>query len=105
MNRKMKSLLGGAAVAAFLIAPTVPGFSQTNSPQVVIAVNGPPAPPAPSMPHMPSPPPMPPAPPAHGGWMTAPTRTFNTTSVKLEDVVGTVNVKVRDSGPMTLEVA
>jgi hypothetical protein len=84
MKQKMKSLLIGTAIAAFVIAPSVSGFGQTN------AVHGASAPPA--------------AP--HGAyWAVTPARTFNASSVKLEDVVGSVIVKVRDTGPITLEIA
>lgn len=103
MNRKMKSLLGGAAVAAFVIAPSLASFGQTTlSP----AASSTPAPPS-----LPSPPPAPPAPPAtpawtrHGNWAVAPVRSFTASSIKLDDVVGNVVVKVRDGGPVMLEVA
>ena len=95
MRPNLRSLLCGAAVAAFVIAPTVSGFGQTPHPPA------PPAPPAPAMPHMP---PMPPAP-HDGNWMTAPTRSFNTNSVRLEDIVGSLTVAVKDSGPMTVEIS
>ena len=90
MTRKLKSLLCGAALAGFVIAPTVPGFGQTGAP------HAPPAPPAP-----PAAPAAPPAP----HWATAQVRTFGTQRLKFEDIVGTVIVSVRDSGPMTLEVS
>lgn len=94
MRPNLRSLLCGAAVAAFVIAPTVSGFGQTP--------HAPPAPPAPpAMPHMPA---MPPAP-HDGSWMVAPVRNFNTTNVKLEDIVGSLTVAVKDSGPMTVEVS
>lgn len=95
MNRKIKSLFCGAAVAAFVIAPTVSGFGQQAR-----------------MPHAPAAPAAPAAPSAtpaipHGGsdWSTVQVRTFNAQRVKLEDVVGTIIVAVRDGGPMTLEVS
>jgi hypothetical protein len=61
----------------------------------------------PAAPHLPPMPPAPPAPPAwhSGSWTTAPARNFNASSVKLEDVVGNVIVKVRNQGPITLEVS
>jgi hypothetical protein len=99
MKSNLRSLLCGAAVAAFLIAPTVSGFGQTS--HAPPAPPAPPTPPAPTMPHMP---PMPPTP-HDGNWMVAPARSFNTNSLKLEDIVGTLTVAVKDSGPMTVEVS
>ncbi|HTW36747.1 MAG TPA: DUF2807 domain-containing protein [Rhizomicrobium sp.] len=91
MTPNLRSLLCGAAVAAFVIAPTVSGYSQTAASPAQAAAPAPPAPPAP---------------PHHGGsWAVAPIRTFNTTSVKLEDIVGTITVAVRDGGPMVVEVS
>lgn len=101
MKPNLRSLLCGVAVAAFVIAPTVSGFGQTTiSPSAGL----PPAPPAPSAP---PPPPAPPPPmPHHGGnWTVAPVRTFNTSSLKTEDIVGTLTIAVRDGGPMTVEVS
>lgn len=92
MNRNLRSFFCGAALAAFLIAPTVSGYGQT-----------PPAPaPAPA-PHVPAPP-VPPHAPSNPGWAVAAVRSYNTSSLKLEDVVGTLVVAVRDTGPMTVEV-
>lgn len=102
MNRNMKSILGGAAVAAFVISPSVSGFSQTNGTQAVAALDAPPPPPLPPAPHMPA---ISPAPSHNPDWTTAPARNFNTTSLKLDDVVGNVIIAVRDRGPMTLVVA
>jgi hypothetical protein len=39
------------------------------------------------------------------GWTTAPVRSFSAQSVKLEDIVGTIIVAVRDSGPITVEMS
>jgi hypothetical protein len=39
-----------------------------------------------------------------GGWVTGQVKTFDTRSLKIEDVVGTVRVDVKDSGPMTVQV-
>jgi len=84
-----KQILGGVAVAALLILPT-------------LAHAGPMAPPAP------------PAPPAavgpvfvaeHGGWVTRPRRNFAVHSVRVDDLVGTLRVAVGGSGPATLEIA
>jgi hypothetical protein len=79
MKPNLRSLLCGAAVAAFVIAPTVSGYSQTSAPP----------------------------PPRHGSssWAVAPVRTFSTTSLKAEDIVGTLTVAVRDGGPMTVEIS
>src|ERR1700722_13684653 len=94
MDRNLKSLLCGVAVAALVIAPSVSGFGQSMP-------HPPPAPSAPPAPPAPPPPPAPPAPPApmhgHGNWTTGSVRSFNTNSLKLEDVVGTIVVTVRDS--------
>lgn len=90
MSRNLKSILCGATVAALVIVPSVPGMSQGMAPH---------APPAPAAP------PAPPAPPHSGDWTTAPVRNFNTTSLKVEDVVGTLTVAVRDNGPMVVEVS
>src|ERR1700723_1716066 len=102
MDPKRKSLLCGVAVAALVIAPSVPGFGQSMS-------HPPPPPPAPSAssgPPAPPPSPAPPAPYMHGhgsSWTTGSVRSFNTNSLKIEDVVGTVVVTVRDSGPMAVQ--
>src|SRR5580692_11426576 len=89
MKPNLRSLLCGAAVAAFVIAPTVSGYSQTAP----AAHAAPPAPPAP------------PAPRHNSSWAVAPVRTFSTTSLKTEDIVGTLTIAVRDGGPMTVEVS
>ena len=101
MQRKWTSLLGGAAVAAFVIAPTVGVFGQT-APLQPMAANWPAPPPAPPMPAAP---PMPPAPGHPGHWMVGPTQVFNTTAVKLHDIVGRIDVQVRDRGPMLVQSA
>jgi len=54
------------------------------------------------MPQMPA---MPDAAGHKANWITAPTRSFNTTGVELDDVVGNVIIAVREGGPMTLVVA
>ena len=93
MKTNLRSLLCGAAVAAFVIAPTVQGYGQTTTHMAGVPA-APPAPPAPPAPH-------------HGSssWAVAPVRTFGTTSLKAEDIVGTLTVAVRDGGPMTVEVS
>jgi hypothetical protein len=104
MKPNLRSLLCGAAVAAFVIAPTLPGFGQTTispsagmpaAPSLPAPPPAPPAPPMPPMPHVPH----------DAGWATAPARSFNANSVRLEDIVGTLTVAVRDNGPMTVEVS
>ena len=89
MHNKLKSLLGGAAVATLLIVPSL------------------------AAPQTPSQPPVPPKPPAavhpvrpanYGDWVTKPQRSFNVRAVKFNDVVGSITVAVRDNGPMTLVV-
>jgi len=101
MKPNLRSLLCGAAVAALVIAPTVPGFGQTSVVHVAAA------PAAPAAPMAPPAPPAPPAPAAHynGNWTVAPVRNFNTSSVRLQDIVGTITVAVRDGGPMIVEVS
>jgi hypothetical protein len=42
---------------------------------------------------------------AGGDWTSWPTKSFNVNAVKLEDVVGTLIVNVRDGGPVTVDVA
>ncbi len=83
-----KQFLGGVAVAALLILPT-------------LAHAGPVAPPAP---------PAPPAPAQifvaeHGGWVTQARRSFAVHNVRVDDLVGTLRVTVSGSGPATLEIA
>ncbi len=139
MHHEFKSMLGGAALAALLIVPTL--------------AHGQPAPPAP--------PPAPPAPSAiadevkaakeepkaaaeeakaearaaasearveaeqarheadqaraearmqladagDGNWVTKPRQTFSVKKVHFDSVIGSIKVDVKDSGPMTLDVA
>ncbi len=42
---------------------------------------------------------------ADGGWITWPTKTFDAKVVKIDDVVGTLRIEVKDSGPVTLNVS
>ncbi len=83
MKRNWNSLLGGIAVAAFLVAPTVSGFGQGS------ALHG-------SQPASPR---------SGGNWVSSQPRNFNASNVKIENIVGTVIVAVRNSGPMTLEIS
>jgi hypothetical protein len=84
--------MGGAALAALLIVPSLHAEAKHSAP--------PPAPAAPTTtPAAPAPPVQP------RDWVRQPVRSFNTTSLKMEDVVGTVTVDVKDSGPMTVEVS
>jgi hypothetical protein len=41
---------------------------------------------------------------ADPGWITGQWQTYNANSLKLDDVVGTVRVDVKDSGPMAIQV-
>jgi len=48
----------------------------------------------------------PPAGLANGGdWVRWPAKSYSTNAVKLEDIVGTLTIDVKDSGPMTVEVS
>lgn len=42
---------------------------------------------------------------ANGDWTSWPTKTFNDHSIRLEDIVGTLTVDVRNGGPISVEVA
>lgn len=42
---------------------------------------------------------------ADNGWVTWPTKTFDARTVRVTDLVGTLRVEVKDSGPMTLNVS
>ena len=92
MTLKLKSILTGAACAGFLILPSLTGLSDVQASNFASA---PPAPPAP-----PTPPPPPPAP---GSWTHWPTRSYDARSLRMDDIVGTLIVSVRDGGPMTVE--
>ncbi len=100
MDRKLKSLLCGVAVAALVIAPSISGFGQSLPAPA-------PLPPAPSAPPAPPAPPMPPMPHSHGtNWISGGVRTYNGANyVKFEDVVGTIVVDVRDGGPIAVQVS
>lgn len=87
-----KSLMGGAALAALLIAPSFHAEAKSHS--------APPPPPAPA-----AAPATPAAPVASPNWVRWPAKSYNATSLKIEDIVGTVTVDVKDSGPMTVEVS
>jgi hypothetical protein len=85
----VNQILTGAAVAAMLILPT-------------LAHAGPRA--------LPAPPPAPPAPGVHfiadsGSWVKGTAKSYNVHTVRVEDVVGTLNVKVTSSGPATLQIS
>ena len=81
MNRNVKSLLGGAALAAFVVAPSLPGLCWIS--QAAAA----------------------PAPSPGGNRFTAPIRYFNTSNIELDDIVGKLIVEVRDGGPMSVELS
>lgn len=95
-DRKMKSLMGGAALAALLILPSMSGHASERH-------HAPPAPPAP--PAATAQPAQPAAPAQSGDWVRWPVKTYNTGSLKVEDLVGTLTVDVKDGGPMTVEVS
>jgi hypothetical protein len=42
---------------------------------------------------------------ANGDWVSWPTKSFNANAVKIEDVVGSLTVNVRNGGPVTVDVA
>jgi hypothetical protein len=86
-----RSLMGGAALAALLILPSLSGHAASR--------HAPPAPPAPVAA------PVPPAPPADPNWVRWPVKSYATTAVKLKNIVGTLTVDVTDNGPMTAEVS
>lgn len=41
----------------------------------------------------------------NGDWITWPTKSYDANAVKLDDIVGTVTVNVRNGGPVTVDVA
>jgi len=91
MTMKLKSILTGAVCAAFLILPSLSGLAEVQ---------------ASGFPGSPPPPPAPPAPPSShsgGNWGNWPSRSYDAKSLKMEDIVGTLIVNVRDGGPMTVE--
>jgi hypothetical protein len=99
--RNWKSLMGGAAVAALLILPSL----ATNAGEMVVAANtrAPATPPAP-----PAPPATPasPAPPANTAqWARWPVKSYDAGALRVDDLVGTLIIDVKDSGPMTVEVS
>jgi hypothetical protein len=105
MTIRTKPLLGGAALAAFLIAPSLTDMGQAHE-TMLAAAQAPahaPAPPAPPAPMAATPAPT--APSTNGNWVTWPTKSYSVNAVKFEDVVGSVVVVVKDSGPMTLDVS
>ncbi len=66
MSNRIRSIMGGAAVAALLILPAAA---------------------------------------AKSGWTVWPTRSYIANAVKLEDIVGSLTVNVRDGGAVTVDVA
>ena len=80
-----KSLMAGAALAALLILPSLSGHAAPAAPAAA------PAPPA--------------APAGDANWVRWPVKSYATNAVKLKNVVGTLTVDVKDSGPMTVEVS
>ena len=89
----MKHMFRGAAVAAFLILPT-------------LAHAGPvPVPPSPPMPSATAHMPFPVLVREEGGWVTRPQRSFPVRAVKVADIVGTLVVAVKPDGPTTLDIS
>lgn len=41
----------------------------------------------------------------NGGWVSWPTKTFDAKTIRIDDLVGTLKVEVKDSGPVTLNVS
>lgn len=97
MTFHLKSILRGAACAALLIVPSIGELGQVQAGDHF-------APPAPPAPPAPQAPPAPPAPPAHAGhWGHWAPRTYGARALRMNDIVGTLSVVVRDGGPMTVE--
>jgi hypothetical protein len=96
MVKNPKSLMAGAAVAALLIFPSLASFTAPMA-----AMANPPAPPAPPAAAAPA------APPAatNGNWVRWAPRDYQGNALRISDVVGTVTIAVRDSGPMTVEAS
>src|SRR6185437_13689495 len=99
MHHDLKSILAGAALAALLIVPT-------------LAHGAPAAPPTPPAPPAPVAQPVPADvndavedAKAEGNWVTRPRKSFNVKKVHFSSVIGSIKVDVKDSGPMTLDVA
>jgi hypothetical protein len=94
-GNRAKSLMGGAALAALLILPSFAGHAQDM--QLAARTTTPVAPPAP---------PAPPAAPAQNGdWQRWPARSFSTGALKVDDIVGTITIDVKDGGPMTVDAS
>lgn len=94
-DRRLKSLMGGAAIAALLILPSMHAEAKHMNP--------PPAPPTP--PAATAAPAAPTAPAGSVDWVRWPVKTYNTSTLKVEDLVGTLTIDVKDNGPMTVEVS
>jgi hypothetical protein len=88
-GRKSRAVMGGAAVAALLILPSLSGHAQDM--RIAAAPAAAPAPPAP--------------PATSGDWVRWPVKSYATASLKVENLVGTLTIDVKDSGPMTVEVS
>lgn len=89
MHNRVKSLIGGAAVATLLIVPSLAAPQTPPTPPAA------PKPPAQVQQHAKN----------YGDWVTRGQKSFNVRAVKFDDVVGSITVNVRDNGPMTLDVA
>jgi hypothetical protein len=88
----MKSLMGGAALATLLILPSMHAEAKHVAPPP------PPAPPAATVA------PAAPVTSDNSNWVRWPAKTYNTSVLRIEDLVGTVTVDVKD-GPMSVEVS
>ncbi len=86
-DRKMKSLMGGAALAALLILPSMSGHASETRHHAT----PPAAPAAPEATAQPAPP----APPQTGDWVRWPVKSYNAGSLKVEDLVGTLTIDIR----------
>ena len=76
-----KQMFCGAAVAAFLILPSLsPGHAAPTAPQAMLVSDS-------------------------GGWVTSPQKSFAVRSVKVDDLVGTVAVSVKPDGPVMLDIS
>ncbi len=90
MSLNLRSILAGGACAGFLLLPSLAGLDQVQADNFAAAAPAPPAPP---------PPPQHPG----GNWANWPARNYDARSVKMDDIVGTVIVDVRNGGPMSVE--
>jgi hypothetical protein len=81
MIRDWKSILGGAAVAALLIVPTLAHGAPRAEAHLQLAAAD------------------------DGNWVTRQRQTFSARNVRFDSVIGSIRVDVRDGGPMTRDVS